>query len=34
MNKINRPRIDKEKKIAKINNFINPYLSYTEVIKI
>jgi len=27
-NKINRTRIDKEKKIAKINNFVNPYLSY------
>jgi len=32
-NKINRTRIDKEKKIAKINNFVNSYLCYAEVIK-
>jgi len=29
----NKTRIDKEKKIAKINNLVNPYLSYAEVIK-
>jgi len=29
-NKINRTRLDREKKIAKINNFVNPYFSYAE----
>jgi len=29
-NKINRTRLDREKKIAKINNFVNPCFSYAE----